>query len=163
MCSNPACNWLYLGFICPLLFFGPRITVCASNQAATESMDSGCLRSHSQTINTLHPATSSSLRFRSSRAIFPLILGPQYSRLVAGSTLRLQPCPCQKQPCTKITHFREGNTMSGFPGKSFRCNRNRKPRACSCRRTNSSGFVSLERTAVIVLLRCFGVSRSMAT
>ena len=55
------------------------------------------------------------------------------------------PCACQKQPLTKMTFRRDGKTMSGVPGKSRRCKRNRYPREWRTRRTATSGAVSLPR------------------
>ena len=68
----------------------------------------------------------------------------QYSGLLLGNLLpSRQLCRCQKHPCTKITRCRRENTMSGVPGRSFRCSRNRYPIRCSVRRTRSSGLVSV--------------------
>lgn len=55
------------------------------------------------------------------------------------------PWECQKQPLTKMTFRRDGKTMSGVPGKSRRCKRNRYPREWRTRRTATSGAVSLPR------------------
>lgn len=43
--------------------------------------------------------------------------------------------------------------MSGLPGKSFLCNRNRKPRLCSRLRTSTSGLVFFPRIPDIIRLR----------
>src|SRR5712671_4893648 len=50
--------------------------------------------------------------------------------------------------------------MSGLPGRSRRCKRNRKPAACKVRRTSSSGFVSLPFTARIMRERISDVTLS---
>ena len=96
---------------------------------------------HSQTVSTFHPSFRSRRWARSSRPRFKAILRAQKSTFEDGSRPRGQQCPCQKQPFTKITLFRAGKTISGVPGRSFRCSLNRKPRRCSTERTDSSGGV----------------------
>lgn len=49
--------------------------------------------------------------------------------------------PCQKQPLTKTTDRLAGSTISGEPGSSFRCNRNRRPAMWSAVLTQISGLV----------------------
>jgi hypothetical protein len=44
--------------------------------------------------------------------------------------------------------------MSGLPGRSFRCKRNRYPSPCKRDRTRSSGFVFLLWTAAMLRARC---------
>ena len=73
----------------------------------------------------------------------------------------LHPCPCQKQPCTKTTLRREGNTMSGVPGRSRRWSLNRYPSRCRARRSASSGFVSLCPTFDIMYERRSAVTWSV--
>ena len=53
-------------------------------------------------------------------------------------------CWCQKQPRTKTASLCLGSTMSGLPGRSRRCNLNRKPRRCRALRTISSDFAGAD-------------------
>lgn len=57
---------------------------------------------------------------------------------------------CQKHPLTNNALARPGNTRSGVPGRSLRCNRYRSPSACAAFRTASSGPVFFEFTRDIV-------------
>ena len=57
----------------------------------------------------------------------------------------------------KITLRRPGKTISGRPGRSRRCSRNRKPILWMRRRTSNSGKVSLPRMRDIFRDRCDGV------
>jgi hypothetical protein len=52
--------------------------------------------------------------------------------------------------------FNLGNMRSGVPGRSRRCNLNRKPIACAARRTTISGLVLVARTALMLALRLSG-------
>ena len=96
---------------------------------------------HSQTTRTSQPRLSKSILLRLSRWTALASFSLQNSRRVFGTTEFVHPCECQKHPCTKITVLYFGNTISGFPGRSFRCNRNRNPFRCNQLLTNSSGFV----------------------
>ncbi len=59
---------------------------------------------------------------RRSRSTLPASFARQNSARVAGSFEYLQPaCMCQKHPWTKIATRLPGRTMSGEPGRSFRC------------------------------------------
>lgn len=97
--------------------------------------------SHSQTVSTFQPCWPSALTFRASRLWLPLNFRVQNSCRVEGNIPRLQLCRCQKHPCTKMTFRCLGKTMSGFPGKSIRCNRKRNPIRWISERTASSGAV----------------------
>ena len=80
--------------------------------------------SHSQMTNTSQSRALSDPRFDVSRAWLRPIFLAQYAGRVETWAVP-QPCPCQKQPCTKMTLQRPGNTRSGEPGKSRRCSLNR--------------------------------------
>jgi hypothetical protein len=101
-------------------------------------------KAHSHTISTHHPPPRRCQRIdgRLIAHSVPSIFLRQKSAQVAGSWYIGQTCPCQKQPCTNITACLPGNTRSGLPGRSLRCNWKRKPRACRPRRSRISGFVS---------------------
>jgi len=116
---------------------------------------------HCQTVKTSQPSERKSALFRLSRARFPISFGPQNSNLDLGGRPIGHRWVCQKQPLTKITLPRAGKTMSGFPGRSRLCNRNRYPNEWSRRRTISSGAVSLPRIRLISALRLFGVLLSV--
>lgn len=115
--------------------------------------------SHSQMVMAFHPRASSSATFLTSRAVFASNLFCQNSVRVFGVVVRRQPtCRCQKHPCTNITAFLAGKTISGEPGKSRRCNRKRYPRECRSRLTTSSGLVFLPRTFAISADRAGSIS-----
>ena len=59
-------------------------------------------------------------------------------------------CRCQKHPWTNITVLNRGRTISGLPGRSFRCNLKRYPFLCNIERIASSGFVLLPRIRDII-------------
>jgi len=71
---------------------------------------------HSQMRRTDQPLLLSWRRTRLSRATFRLIFSCQKTALRFGVRLRLQLCPCQKQPSTNTATFLEGQAKSGFPG-----------------------------------------------
>ena len=78
----------------------------------------------------------------------------QNTRFVSGRFAFLQfSCPCQKQPCTKITFRCRGKTKSGRPGRFSLCSRKRYPRPCATCLTRSSGFVPTAGTRAMTLLR----------
>lgn len=104
---------------------------------------------HSQTIRTRRPTSRSARTALSSRNCVASSLLFQNAARVFGNIEFAHPCECQKQPCTKIAVRCFGKTISGFPGKSFLCNRNRKPFRCNQLRTNISGFVFLPLIAAI--------------
>lgn len=110
-------------------------------------------KSHSQIISTFHPASSSFCRTRQSRSTVRRNLADQNSTLLAGIVVRLQPCRCQKQPCTNSAKRYLGNTKSGVPGKSDLWIRNRCPALCNLLRTMISGAVSFDRTLAMIALR----------
>ena len=120
----------------------------------------GPRRAHSHTTRIRQPLSCSAPRAARSRRRLPVIFSCQNSALVAGHLNIGQSCPCQKHPCTWITALYLGNTRSGFPGRSFRCNRKRKPRAWRPCRRISSGLVSRPRMRLIFRRRCSGVRTS---
>ena len=61
------------------------------------------LSAHSQIARTRHPSAWSFRMARRSTNLFRPIFFLQNPVLVAGQRKRWQLCPCQKQPCTKIT------------------------------------------------------------
>lgn len=121
------------------------------------------LISHCQTVRTRQPAVRKTLTDSASRSRLRTILRVQNPTLLLGNRPFAQPCPCQKQPCTNTTVRCLASTISGRPGKSFRCNRNRKPSECNSRRTSNSGPVSRLRTLRMIRLRCSGDRVSMRT
>lgn len=119
------------------------------------------LVSHSQTVTTDQPRSRKRSAFFSSRRTFESNLCCQKSILLFGVLAFAQPgCRCQKQPWTNIATFHFGNTISGVPGRSFRCRRNRRPNECAIRLTTISGVVFLPPTRDISQDRRTGVSRS---
>lgn len=117
--------------------------------------------SHCQTVSAVHPRSRSSASTFRSRCRFAENLLCQNSVLVLGTVARWHPsCPCQKQPWTKMTFRRDGNTMSGEPGSFRTCNMYRYPNAKVVRLTTSSGCVLACRTLLIWRLRCSGDIRS---
>ena len=99
-----------------------------SNLASRLATSSSLTSSHSHTVMTRHPVASSCLETRPSRAIFPLSFASQKARRVVGIVAFRHPsCWCQKHPCTKTTAKRATNTITGFPGNSFRRNENESP------------------------------------
>src|SRR6266404_2516834 len=124
---------------------------------------SGLLTSHSQSTAVFHPSASRVVRFRVSRWRLLSSFDLQNSTLVCGLRRpRSQRAhPCQKHPCTRIANWYLGKTISGLPGKSLRCRRKRKPRACRAWRTANSGAVSFARTRAINELRLSAERRFM--
>jgi len=122
---------------------------------------SGFFVSHDQTTSTDHPSASRSVIFRASRAMLSSNFRAQNSARVFGVLAARHPeWRCQKHPCTKITFRRPGNAMSGVPGKSRRCRRNRYPRRWSRRRTAISGSVFFCLTRRMSAFRASGVCAS---
>ena len=117
---------------------------------------------HSQIMSTPQPISLNSCSCCLSRFMFLPIFASQYALLDFGLFECLQfLCPCQKQPWTNIIFLNFGKTISGFPGRSFRCSRNRYPAAWSSLLTRSSGTVLELRTRAMFSLRFFGVRVSM--
>ena len=115
--------------------------------------------SHSHTIRIFHPNFLRANTFLLSLAVFSENFRSQNRPLVLGVVASGHPlCRCQKHPCTKIILLRDGNTISGVPGKSLLCRRNLYPRACRTLRTFSSGVVSELRTRDMISLR-FALSK----
>lgn len=114
--------------------------------------------SHSHTVITSHPVILSAVSFSLSRSTFLVSFAFQNLWFDFGFRPILHPCACQKHPWTKSTFLRDGNTMSGVPGRSFLCTLNRYPNLCSVRRTTSSGVVSLRPIEAIIRLRVCGSS-----
>jgi hypothetical protein len=129
------------------------------NRASRFLTISGFFKSHSQMTPTIQPSLISSAELAASRERLRAIFRRQYLAFVFGSLApRAQSWPCQKQPCTKIILRKRGKTRSGFPGRSLRCSLKRKPMRCAILRTAISGDVSTLFTALMVRLRCSGVS-----
>lgn len=70
-------------------------------------------------------------------------------------------CLCQKHPLTSITFRRDGNTISGVPGSSRLCRRNRYPMPCSRWRTTNSGLVLRGPMRDINALRSGSISNEL--
>jgi hypothetical protein len=98
---------------------------------------------HSQTVMTRQPVDVSLTRFFSSFIRFVWIFRRQNAALVLGHWNKGHSCPCQRQPCTKMTARYFGNTRSGHPGKARRWSRYRNPRANKPFRIVYSGLVFL--------------------
>jgi hypothetical protein len=96
---------------------------------------------HCQTVRTSHPSRRNLRLFRLSFERFRSSFGNQNSGRDFGGWPIRHPWACQKHPFTKMTFRRDGNTMSGVPGSSFRCNRYLYPRAWRNPRTTISGAV----------------------
>lgn len=98
---------------------------------------------HSQIRTTRQPACSAAWLFRWSRSRFVdsfcshcAAFGP---RNCAGECAGH---PCQKHPSTKTAKRYLGRTKSGVQrGATCRCTLNLRPKACTARRSASSGFV----------------------
>ena len=121
---------------------------------STLSVSSGLPSSHCHTTTTSHPNCLSSAMFFLSRSTFLQNLSFQNLALVFGVPLFRHPsCWCQKQPWMNIAVLCFGNTMSGDPGRSLRCNLNLSPIRWAADRTSSSGFVFFEPTARMICER----------
>ncbi len=96
---------------------------------------------HCQTVRTPHPSLRRALQSLESFCRFFSSFGPQKSSRDFGGRPILHPCACQKHPFTKTTFRLDGNTISGVPGRSRRCKRNRYPIWCNRLRTINSGAV----------------------
>ena len=94
----------------------------------------------SQTCNGFHPKALSSRSFLASRSRFAAILSAHHLAFALGATA-CSGHPCQKHPSTKMTNRSFTITISGRPGRSRRCSRNRTPRRWSSRRSWISGVV----------------------
>ncbi len=124
-----------------------------TNLGSRDSADELPRMAHSHTVRTRHPSSLSAVTARRSRATFPESLANQNAERVFGSVAFLHPpCICQKQPWTKMAIRLDGRTMSGAPGKSLRCSRNRYPDAKSNLRMATSGRVFLPRMPDIIRL-----------
>ena len=95
----------------------------------------------SHTCNGFHPKALSSRSFLASRSRFAAILSAHHLAFALGATACFGH-PCQKHPSTKMTNRSFTITISGRPGRSRRCSRNRTPRRWSSRRSWISGVVS---------------------
>lgn len=119
---------------------------------------SGPRASHSQIVTACQPSASRYLSEASSRSLFFRNFSFQNSDLDEGIFPIWHPSWwCQKQPLMKMAIRRLGSTMSGVPGRSRRCNRNRTPELWSNFRTMISGFVSLPLKRAINLRRTVGL------
>lgn len=109
-----------------------------------------------------HPNASSCFWTFSSLRTFASNFFNQKSLFDFGVALSLHPlCRCQKQPCTKIANCFEGNTRSGFPGKSFLYRRYRNPSLYRFLLTISSGVVSFCFIRDMFALRTSAGTRSI--
>lgn len=116
---------------------------------------------HSHTISTRHPALRRAAAVRRSRATFASNLSDQKRIRDFGQYENLQPAwRCQKQPCTNMMVRYIGRTMSGEPGMSFRCTRNRYPSRWRVDLTISSGRVSVPLIRDMFRLRWADVRQS---
>ena len=119
--------------------------------------------SHSQTSRIDQPAFRRDLLTLRSLKRLPSSLARQNSMRLFGSLASLHVaflCLCQKQPWTRIILRNREKTRSGLPGRSFTCNRYRKPIECTIRRTINSGPVSVPLMRAILSLRPCRVSVS---
>src|ERR1035437_3789086 len=102
------------------------------------------LSEHSHKLIIFQPSFFSALAAFASLAMLPFIFLSHHSVLVLGTTKYLQfLCPCQKQPCTKITVLYFGRTISGLPGRLLSWSLKRNPLACKNFLTSIAGFVFL--------------------
>ena len=108
--------------------------------------------SHSHIVLGSHPMVTSCACDSLSLETLRLIFWFQYSTLLFGILDLLQPCQCQKHPCTKMAIRYLGSTKSGVPGSFRLWSRNLYPALCSDRRTNISGTEPFEGTRAIILL-----------
>jgi hypothetical protein len=124
---------------------------------STLSRSGSLLVLHPQTVITVQPRLRRARRTRSSRFLLARSFSNQNFLLVDGNLERWQPlCPCQKHPLTRIATLSFGIIISGVPGNSRTCRRNR----IACRRrklsTSFSGSVFEPFTRLISQLRfCF--------
>src|SRR5690606_36200524 len=88
------------------------------------------------------PDPVSRFTFLSSRALLAANFSAQNSCRVAGAVEYLQPCTCQKQPCTTTTALNRGNTRSGDPDSFLSCRRYRSASLCNALRRRIAGPVS---------------------
>ncbi len=141
---------------------GPFCPLCKAALSLSDKASASRLTSHCHNTRTSQPSCLSFCCVRLSRSTLPSSFFPQNSALRFGSVALGQPgCRCQKQPWTNIAVRYLGRTISGLPGRSLRCNRNRYPIACNNERTKSSGFVSFDLTRDMISLRFFGVKTSV--
>jgi len=139
----------------PFWLLTPDFWLLFSNFASFFISRFSALVSHSQIIITRQPSFFKRRVFRRSRSTFRLNFSCQKASLLFGVLACLQPwCRCQKQPRTSITVLYFGSTISGFPGRSFRCSRKRYPIPCSNDLTSLSGLVFSDRIRLIFQLRC---------
>lgn len=110
--------------------------------------------SHSQTVTTFQPSRRSSRALRRSRSTLLRNFACQNAVRDLGAYAKRHPqWRCQKQPWTNTTVRYLGSTMSGRPGRSRQCRRNRYPARCSAERTSRSGSVSRSRIRDMFQLR----------
>lgn len=123
-----------------------------------------CLSSvlHSHTTITCQPRLRNCLATVRSRSMFASNFVFQNLTRDFGMYAYLQPgCRCQKQPCMKTTVFRLGSAISGRPGRSGACRRNRNPSRRRTELTTISGCVSRPRIRDMFVLLCCWVSLSV--
>ncbi len=108
---------------------------------------------HSLTTATRHRQDLRLWSTRASRSLLSEIFFCQNSVRVLGSRKSGQSWPCQKQPWKSMTTRCLGKMISGFPGSSRACSRNRSPKRWSPDRSRISGLVFFPRMPDIMRLR----------
>lgn len=127
--------------------------ISAASRPNTSRRRSLLRRSHSQTVNTRHPAAYSSFLTRSSRSLFLRIFSSQNLMFDFGSRPAAHPtCPCQKQPLTITTVRYRLSTISGFPGSRPSCTLYLNPHSNRNFLTTSSGRVFFPLIALMIRL-----------
>lgn len=130
------------------------ISLCNRVNTAASSF-----KEHSQTIATLNPLPRNCQHIAASRIRLTLNFSAQNSAFAFGvsDVRRLQFLwPCQKQPCTKIAHFRRRLARSGEPGKFLLYTQKLAPIARTILRTVISAVVFCCLTALIIRERTLG-------
>jgi len=121
-----------------------------------------CLSSaQPHTTIRFQPSLRHAASLRLSRRTFFDHFSIQKATLLFGIVESAHPWRCQKQPRTSMIVRARGITTSGRPMKRLSHTRKRHPAANMRCLTSVSGFVSLPRIRLMILLRCSGVMRSM--
>src|SRR3989338_7044875 len=117
---------------------------------------------HCHTTRIRHPSAFSFRLKRASRLMLPSIFRFQNGLLVCGIPALEHPlCPCQKQPCTKISFPRPTSRMSGLPRIDSTLPRKRQPSRLRQFLTSLSGDVFRPLMLAIMRLRFCFVNRSV--
>jgi hypothetical protein len=123
-------------------------------RAVTTSRDALSAGSCSQILTTVQPSFRSSSSICPSRSVLRRNFCVQNSTLLLG-TLLCSSQPCQKQPSTNTAsrHRVKARSARQFTVRSGLYETlNRKPRLCNCRRSTTSGPVSLVAWRLILAL-----------